>query len=76
MMMNKKKTKNFTFIDLFAGVGGFHSALHDLGGQCVFVNEFNKHAQKTYEYNFKRVNSKLFGDKKRRSIYIASQNDC
>ena len=55
--MDKQK---FTFIDLFAGIGGFHLALHDLGGECVFINEFDRHAKKTYEHNFSRISSKLF----------------
>lgn len=55
--MDKQK---FTFIDLFAGIGGFHLALHDLGGECVFINEFDRHAKKTYEHNFSRISPKLF----------------
>ena len=42
----------FTFIDLFAGVGGFRIALQGLGGKCVFSSEWNKPAQKTYFDNF------------------------
>ncbi|UNU73476.1 DNA cytosine methyltransferase [Moraxella nasovis] len=44
--------KNFTFIDLFAGVGGFHLALSKFGAECVFASEWDKHAQKTYQANF------------------------
>ena len=46
-----KKSK-FTFIDLFAGIGGFHLAMHELGGKCVFASEWDKDAQKTYEANY------------------------
>ena len=42
----------FTFIDLFAGIGGFHAALEPLGGECVFVSEINKNAGKIYKYNW------------------------
>jgi DNA (cytosine-5)-methyltransferase 1 len=39
----------FTFIDLFAGIGGFRVALERLGGQCVFSSESDSFAQKTYK---------------------------
>ena len=42
----------FTFIDLFAGVGGMRLALEASGGTCVFSSEWDTHAQKTYEANF------------------------
>ena len=42
----------FTFIDLFAGIGGFHLAMHALGGKCVFASEWDKDAQETYEANY------------------------
>jgi len=45
----------FTFIDLFAGIGGFRLAFQELGGECVFTSEWNKFAQKTYEANFGEV---------------------
>lgn len=37
------------FIDLFAGIGGFHKALHELGHECVFASEINPVLQKAYE---------------------------
>ena len=42
----------FTFIDLFAGIGGFRMALQNLGGQCVFSSEWDIQAQKTYYANY------------------------
>lgn len=63
MVAKRKKCTKFTFVDLFAGIGGFHFALGDLGGKCVFVNEFNDYARKTYEYNFGKTNPKPFQDK-------------
>jgi DNA (cytosine-5)-methyltransferase 1 len=41
----------FRFIDLFAGLGGFHIALQRLGGECVFAVEWQKHLQDLYELN-------------------------
>ena len=52
--------EKFTFIDLFSGIGGFHLALHELGGECVFASEVDSFARKTYEHNFKRISPELF----------------
>ena len=49
----------FTFIDLFAGIGGFRLAMQSNGGKCVFSSEWNVAAQKTYEANY---GDKPFGD--------------
>ena len=45
----------FTFVDLFAGIGGFHLAMHELGGRCVFASEWDKDAQITYAANYGMV---------------------
>ncbi len=50
---------SFSFIDLFAGIGGFRLAMQDAGGECVFSSEWNKSAQETYYSNFGQV---PFGD--------------
>ncbi|MFN7416120.1 MAG: DNA cytosine methyltransferase [Dolichospermum sp.] len=44
--------KQFTFIDLFAGIGGFRIALDKLGGQCLGYSEIDKQAIKVYQQNF------------------------
>lgn len=43
---------NFTFIDLFAGIGGIRLGFESVGGRCVFSSEFDEDACKTYETNF------------------------
>jgi DNA (cytosine-5)-methyltransferase 1 len=43
---------SFNFIDLFCGIGGFHRALADLGGKCVFASDIDKRCQDIYERNF------------------------
>lgn len=48
------------FIDLFAGIGGFHLALHRLDAECVFASEINSHARDTYIQNFKDISPTLF----------------
>ena len=42
----------FTFIDLFAGIGGLRKAMESAGGRCVFTSEWDAFAQKTYHANF------------------------
>ena len=43
---------DFTFIDLFAGIGGMRLAYESVGGHCVYSNEWNKYSQQTYYANF------------------------
>lgn len=50
---------NFTFIDLFAGVGGFRIAMQGVGGKCVFSSEWDEAAKETYFMNYGEV---PFGD--------------
>jgi DNA (cytosine-5)-methyltransferase 1 len=67
MLFNLKKSSpfpepenyQFTFIDLFAGIGGFRLAFQTLGGKCVFTSEWDEQAQKTYQANFGEI---PFGD--------------
>ena len=47
----------FTFIDLFAGIGGIRIPFHELGGRCVFSSEWDKFAQKTYRVNYGEIPS-------------------
>lgn len=42
----------YTFIDLFAGIGGMHIAYTSAGARCVYANEWNKYSQQTYYANF------------------------
>lgn len=60
--MKKKSIDNntFSFIDLFAGIGGFHLAMHHFGGKCVFASEWDKFARLTYEANFKKYSPEMF----------------
>lgn len=53
------KEPSFTFIDLFAGIGGMRLAFQGHGGKCVFTSEWNTYAQQTYFKNFGEV---PFGD--------------
>lgn len=56
--MHKIKSKNktrmypFSFIDLFAGIGGMRLAFENIGGHCVYSNEWDKYCQQTYFANF------------------------
>lgn len=50
--MHYQKMRNFKFIDLFCGIGGFHQAMQSLGGECVFASDIDKYCQNTYEKNY------------------------
>lgn len=52
---------SFTFIDLFAGIGGIRMGFEQAGGRCVFTSEWNEWAQKTYKSNFGEVHQ-VHGD--------------
>jgi len=62
----------FTFIDLFAGIGGFRIPMQDIKGKCVFTSEFNFHAQRTYEINFGEI---PFGDITKLDLNIVPKHD-
>ena len=44
--------KKFKFIDLFSGIGGFHQAMEQLGGECVFASDIDQYAIETYKKNY------------------------
>lgn len=50
--ISNKSLTGYTFIDLFAGLGGFRLALESLGAKCVYSNEWDKFAQEVYKNNF------------------------
>lgn len=56
-MIQKSK---FTFIDLFAGIGGFHIAVSNVGGKCVYASEWDNAARQTYLHNFYSTSKELF----------------
>ena len=64
----------FTFIDLFAGIGGFRIALQNLGGKCVYSSEFDAKAQESYLANYGEM---PFGDitKESTKSYIPKKFD-
>lgn len=53
--IDQKILKNMTFIDLFAGLGGFRIALESLGAKCVYSSEWDKDAQEVYLTNFSDI---------------------
>jgi DNA (cytosine-5)-methyltransferase 1 len=55
MTKNNKK-----FIDLFAGIGGFHLAFHKLGLECVLASEIDQTARESYKKNFQKISPNLF----------------
>lgn len=55
-------TKKYKFIDLFAGIGGFHRALHQHGEVCVYASEWDESARKTYQANYEKISPEIFPD--------------
>lgn len=49
---NVNAHKSFSFIDLFAGIGGLRKGFETIGGRCVYTSEWNKYSQQTYKANF------------------------
>ncbi|MBC8550607.1 MAG: DNA (cytosine-5-)-methyltransferase [Candidatus Brocadiales bacterium] len=49
---DKDSSAEFSFIDLFAGIGGFRKGFESIGGQCVFTSEWDKYSRQTYIANF------------------------
>ena len=66
--------KRFTFVDLFAGIGGFHTAMHSVGGRCVFASEWDKNARLSYEANYIDIAPKLF-KKNKKGEYLYFNED-
>lgn len=62
----------FTFIDLFAGIGGTRLAFERAGGKCVFSSEWDRHAQKTYFANFGEIPA---GDIRKIDAFDIPQHD-
>lgn len=60
--MSSPSGNQYNFIDLFAGIGGFHLGLHNAGAKCVFASEWNEHARKTYEHNIRKLDQSLFDE--------------
>lgn len=51
----------FRFVDLFAGIGGLRRGFDEIGGECVFTSEWDRHSEATYRANF-RVDHPIAGD--------------
>lgn len=56
------ETAAFTFVDLFAGIGGLRKGFEPLGGRCVFTSEWDKYSQQTYRANFPEDDHEIAGD--------------
>ena len=60
--MSSKISNKFTFIDLYAGIGGMRIPFEELGGKCVFSSENDKFARKTYSEMFNEKDESIGGD--------------
>ena len=69
--MSKKTSQSFKFIDLFAGIGGFHHALEALGGECVLASDLDANCRKVYKATWpNHAQDALIGD-----VRTLTQND-
>ncbi|MGH6876953.1 MAG: DNA (cytosine-5-)-methyltransferase [Rhizomicrobium sp.] len=62
MPERKSERTAFTFIDLFAGIGGLRCGFESVGGKCVFTCEWDRYSQKTYRTNFPHDDHEIAGD--------------
>lgn len=53
MVAKDRRAGGFEFVDLFAGIGGFHKVLNDMGGRCVFASEIDGAAARIYQENWR-----------------------
>ncbi|PLX68798.1 MAG: DNA (cytosine-5-)-methyltransferase [Denitrovibrio sp.] len=58
----KVNSNDFSFIDLFAGIGGIRKGFESVGGQCVFTSEWDKFAIKTYKANYSNCSEHVFNE--------------
>ena len=56
------KRPSFTFVDLFAGIGGLRRGFEAIGGRCIFTSEWDKYSQRTYRTNFPDDSHEIAGD--------------
>ena len=69
-----KEPRDFTFVDLFAGIGGLRLGFEHIGGHCVFTSEWDTYAQKTYATNF-QDNHPIAGDITKIDAYEIPDHD-
>lgn len=62
--------KQFKFIDLFSGIGGFHQAMKQLGGECVFASEIDSFCNDEYILNYNLSSDINIRDKKEEDIPV------
>jgi DNA (cytosine-5)-methyltransferase 1 len=70
----KNEHNKFTFIDLFAGIGGMRIGFEEIGGKCVFTSEWNKYCRQTYSANFP-IDHEIAGDIKKVDVEDIPEHD-
>jgi DNA (cytosine-5)-methyltransferase 1 len=69
------RASDFTFIDLFAGIGGLRRGFEAVGGKCVYTCEWDRYAQRTYKANFPDDDHEIAGDIRNVSIETIPSHD-
>ncbi|HAU0855079.1 TPA: DNA (cytosine-5-)-methyltransferase [Legionella pneumophila] len=71
----RNPVKSFSFVDLFAGIGGIRLGFESIGGECIFTSEWDKYSQITYRKNFRNDHHPIIGDITKVDVNFIPEHD-